>query len=96
MYLIDLEYQVPLERVDAALEAHVAFLHRQYGQGTFLLSGRKVPRSGGIILARGISRDELEAILQGDPFCQRGFARYTVTEFVASMTAPGLAQFKEG
>lgn len=96
MYLIDLEYQVPLERVDAALEAHVAFLREQYAQGTFLFSGRKTPRSGGIILARGIARDELDAVLRRDPFQQQGLARYTVTEFTASMTAPELAMLKEG
>lgn len=96
MLLIDLDYEVPLEQVDTALDAHVAFLREQYAQGRFLLSGRKVPRSGGIILARGISRQELDAILDRDPFRQQGLARYTVTEFVASMTAPELAQLKEG
>ncbi|HKK01628.1 MAG TPA: YciI family protein [Desulfuromonadales bacterium] len=96
MYLIDLEYQVPLEQVDAARDAHVAFLREQYAQGVFLFSGRKVPRSGGIILARGVTLDELDAILQKDPFRQQGLARYTVTEFVAGMTAPELAQFQEG
>jgi uncharacterized protein YciI len=96
MFLIDLQYQVPLEQVDAALDAHVAFLREQYAGGTFLLSGRKVPRSGGVILARGVGRNELEDILRRDPFRVQGLARYTVTEFVASMTAPELAPLKEG
>jgi uncharacterized protein YciI len=96
MFLIDLQYQVPLEQVDAALDAHVAFLREQYARGTFLLSGRKVPRSGGVILARGVGRDELEDILRRDPFREQGLARYSVTEFVASMTAPEIAPLKEG
>ncbi len=96
MFLIDLQYVVPLERVDAALEGHVAFLRRQYERGLFLISGRKVPRTGGVIIARGITRAELDAILDDDPFRQQGLARYTVTEFVAGMTAAELAMFREG
>lgn len=96
MFLIDLQYVVPLERVDAALEDHVAFLREQYERGLFLISGRKVPRTGGVILARGVSRAELDAILDTDPFRQQGLARYTVTEFVASMTADVLAPLREG
>jgi len=96
MFLIDVEYEVPLAEVDAALDGHVAFLRRQYERGVFLASGRKVPRTGGIILARGVASAELEAILAADPFKERGLARYTVTEFVASMTAPELDRFREG
>ncbi len=96
MFVIDMQYVVPLTMVDAALEAHVAFLREQYERGLFLLSGRKVPRTGGVILARGVSRAELDAILETDPFKRQGLARYTVTEFVASMTAADLAPLREG
>ena len=96
MFLIDVHYEVPLAEVDAALADHVAFLREQYEKGIFLVSGRKVPRTGGIILARGIDRAGLDAILELDPFKERGLARYTVTEFVASMTAPELVALQEG
>jgi uncharacterized protein YciI len=96
MFLIDVRYRVPLERVDQALADHVAFLQENYARGIFVLSGRKVPRSGGIILARNVGRVELDAILATDPFAQQGLATYEVTEFVASMTAPGLAALQEG
>lgn len=96
MFLIDVQYEAQLTEVDAALADHVTFLRQQYQQGVFIVSGRKVPRTGGIILARGVTRDELDAILDSDPFKQQGLARYTVTEFVASMTAVELATFQEG
>ena len=44
--------------IDANMRAHMAFLKQQYAAGKFLVSGRKVPRDGGIILALGKSRDE--------------------------------------
>ncbi|MBJ6724592.1 YciI family protein [Geomesophilobacter sediminis] len=95
MFLIDVQYQVPLNEIDEALEAHVAFLREQYAKGILVASGRKIPRTGGIILARGITREQLDAVLEQDPFKARGLARYTITEFVASMTAPELEAFRE-
>jgi len=52
--------------------------------GTFLVSGRKIPRDGGIILAVGDSREQIEAIAREDPFHARGLADVRVVEFRAS------------
>ena len=35
------------------MAAHVAFLKKHYASGHFLVSGRKIPRDGGIIIAAG-------------------------------------------
>jgi hypothetical protein len=51
MFVIELTYKVPLTQIDAMMKEHVAFLDRHYAAGTFLLSGRKLPRDGGIIIA---------------------------------------------
>ena len=67
------------------------FLRKHYGEGTFLLSGRKIPRDGGIILAAGKSREELEAIAREDPFCANGLAEFRIIEFRASQRADDLA-----
>lgn len=76
--------------IDAVIPAHVAWLKAHYAAGHFLASGRRVPRSGGVILANGLTREALERVLAGDPFRQAGAAEYEVTEFVPSMTAPQL------
>ncbi|BEV72335.1 MULTISPECIES: YciI family protein [unclassified Paludibacterium] len=88
MYIVSLTYTRPLQEVDALLEAHIAWLKDAYAAGVFIASGRKVPREGGVILARG-ERAELDAWLARDPFAVGAVARYDVTEFVPSMTAPG-------
>ena len=95
MFIVDLTYVQSLEIVDSHLEAHVAYLKEQYAAGVFLASGRKVPRTGGVILARCRSVEELQAVLDRDPFKQNGVARYTVTEFVPTMTAEGLETLQE-
>jgi uncharacterized protein YciI len=90
MYVISITYTAPLERVDDALEAHRAFLGQQFEAGVFVMAGPKVPRNGGVIVAVGIERDRLDAILAADPFAQRQLARYDITEFKATRLAAGV------
>ncbi|MDR6493141.1 YciI family protein [Paraburkholderia sp. 22099] len=90
MYVIDLIYTAPLERIDDALEAHRAFLTKHFDAGVFVAAGPKMPRDGGIILAVRIERDKLDEILASDPFAQQHLARYEVTEFKTTRLAAGL------
>jgi uncharacterized protein YciI len=69
------------------MAAHVVFLKKYYASGNFLVSGRKIPRDGGIILAVGKSRQQIEAIVQEDPFCALGLADVRIIEFRASQRA---------
>ncbi|WUR14998.1 YciI family protein [[Empedobacter] haloabium] len=95
MFVITLTYEKPTEEIDALLAAHRAFLREQYDNGVFLMSGRMVPRTGGIIIATADSRADIEAILELDPFQQAGAASYQITEFVPTMTADILATFRQ-
>ncbi|MBE1275696.1 YciI family protein [Enterovibrio baiacu] len=90
MFVVSLTYTVALSEVDQYIDAHIAYLEKQYAEGHFLASGRKVPRTGGIILARANDRAHLDAILREDPFYQAGVADYDVMEFEPSMAAEGL------
>jgi uncharacterized protein YciI len=94
MFIVALTYTAPLARIDSFLAAHRAFLDEQYARGLFLMSGRKEPRDGGIIIAHAASRAELESVLRDDPFHQAGVARYEITEFVPTMTAEALAAYR--
>lgn len=88
MFIISLTYQKTLEEVDAHLSKHVEFLKSHYAKGIFLASGRKNPRTGGVILALAANKAEMEAIIALDPFYIHGVAQYEITEFIASMTSP--------
>ena len=87
MFVIELTYKADLARIDAHMAAHVAFLRKYYAAGNFLVSGRKIPRDGGIILAVGPTREEIEAIAREDPFIVRGLADFRIIEFRASQRA---------
>jgi uncharacterized protein YciI len=90
MFVIELSYTAPLSEIDAAMKEHVAFLEQGYAAGLFLVSGRKIPRDGGIILALGPDRAQVEALMQHDPFVAGGLATVRVIEFRASQRAPDL------
>lgn len=89
MFVVNLTYIKPLANVDAHLEEHMRFLRTQFERGVFIASGRKVPRDGGVILARCDSREVLWKVLKQDPFHRAGIARFDLIEFVPSTVQPG-------
>jgi len=87
MFVIELSYKVDLEEIDAHMAAHVRFLKKYYATGNFLVSGRKIPRDGGIILAVAKRRQDIEAIIKEDPFYEHRLADFRIIEFRASQRA---------
>ena len=59
MFVIELLYKAPLADIDKHMPAHMKFLKKYYASGHFLISGRKIPRDGGIILAVGENRERV-------------------------------------
>ena len=87
MFIIELTYKAALPEIDGAMKAHMAFVRKHYASGHFLMSGRKIPREGGIIFAIGKDREEIERIAHEDPFYVKGLAEIRVVEFRASQRA---------
>jgi uncharacterized protein YciI len=92
MFVIELIYKADLSVIDAHMAAHMKFLKKFYKSGNFLVSGRKIPRDGGIILAVGKSLTEIEAIAREDPFYAHGLADVRVIEFRASQQADDIQE----
>ncbi len=89
MFVISINYISDLSVVDSYIEEHIAFLDKYYEAGYFIASGRKEPRTGGIILAQASTRAELQEIVAQDPFFKAGIAEYELTEFTPSKVANG-------
>jgi uncharacterized protein YciI len=94
MFVLLLTYIKPLDEVDALMRKHMAWLNEQYDAGRFVVSGRQIPRTGGVILARGDDREEIEALAAGDPFVAGGVATCEVIQFRASQAATGFDDLK--
>lgn len=95
MFVIELTYKADLADIDAHMDEHVEFLKKYYAAGSFLVSGRKIPRDGGIIVAVGTSRQHIQAIIEEDPFYQHGLADFRIVEFRASQRAKDLPRRME-
>jgi uncharacterized protein YciI len=93
MFIISLTYTKPTEEADKHMAAHMDWLKAAYADGTFIASGRKVPRTGGVILARG-ERAEIEALCAKDPFAIHGIADIDITEVNFTSAADGFEGLK--
>lgn len=87
-YVIDLTYIVALEQIDQHVEDHMAVLRRYAETGVIAASGRKSPRTGGIIVTHDVEEGAVQALINDDPFHQHELARYTVTPVRSPLNRP--------
>ena len=92
MFILLLTYQDGvLGQLDALLPEHYEYVDRNIAAGIFFLTGRRVPRTGGVILARADSRETIEKVIAEDPFLRTGAVAYDVIEIEPTRSAlPGL------
>jgi uncharacterized protein YciI len=84
MFVLISRFQRPLDEVNHSFASHSAWVQRQYESGRFLVSGRREPPIGGIIVARASSEQELQEVLSTDPYRQKGLAEYVIFAFEAT------------
>ncbi len=95
MFIVSLTYIADLKEVDKILSEHIKYLEIQYAKGSFIASGRKIPRTGGIILSKLDSLEKLQKVLDKDPFKINNLATYEIQEFIPSMASDGFVNLKE-
>lgn len=88
MYLLLVHYTQPMEKVNAVTPDHRAYLDRFYATGELLVSGRRNPPSGGVLVGHFKDRASADAFVAGDPFVTSGVARYEIIEFDPVKRAP--------
>jgi uncharacterized protein YciI len=79
--MVELTYTVSFEQLQPALPEHRTFLNAGYELGWVLYSGPQEPKTGGIIVARATSLDDLRTYLAEDPLQKQGLAVYRIVEF---------------
>ena len=81
MFIVNLTFVKPLEEVEKHLAEHIKFLNKYYTINKFICSGRKNPRTGGVILCNAKNMEEVNEIISEDPFNKNSIANYDVVEF---------------
>ncbi|MGJ4944450.1 YciI family protein [Bradyrhizobium sp. HKCCYLS1011] len=92
-FFLEGEHLVPFEQRDPdMIAAHRRFLQKGYDEGRFLLSGPSIPPTGGVLIARAQSREQLDEFLAEEPFCRAKLMRFCrVIEFDPVQHQPVLA-----
>jgi uncharacterized protein YciI len=80
-FVVEITYRVPAEELGEATAQHREYLQAGYQAGTLLFSGPQVPRTGGIVVARAETAEEIESFFGRDPYRVRGLADYRFVEF---------------
>jgi uncharacterized protein YciI len=79
VYLMISTYRAPLEQVDEARTAHLAFVDELQRAGVLVSAGRQDPPVGGILLLDVESEAWAHELLADDPYVRQGLADYAAT-----------------
>lgn len=93
MYIVLLSYIKPIEEVERWIDLHIEFLDKYYEEGLFIFSGRRDPRTGGVILVNTDSEEKIQQIIREDPFHQNEIALYDTVKFTPTKYDPKFHEF---
>jgi uncharacterized protein YciI len=80
-FIIIIHYNESVDKINAIRPRHREFLENGYRDGMVLFSGPRVPRTGGLIAARGKTSGEVRNFFSNDPYLKENAARYEFIEF---------------
>ncbi|WP_411681780.1 YciI family protein [Clostridium thailandense] len=87
MFILILKYVKPIEEVEKELNSHITYLEKYYSLKKFICSGRRNPRTGGVILCNADTIEEIHKIIKEDPFYEKKIAEYEIIEFIPTKYA---------
>lgn len=93
MFILILKYIKPIEEVEKELNSHITYLEKFYSLQKFICSGRRNPRTGGVILANAYDIEEVREIIKEDPFYEKKIAEYEIIEFMPTKYADEFNRF---
>jgi uncharacterized protein YciI len=95
-YIVEINFTVPLAQIEAIVPQHRAFLQTGYDRGWLLMSGPLNPRTGGLVVARAPSLEEIQSFFRQDPYQVNRLATYRFAEFSPVKRQPLLESWVNG
>lgn len=80
-FIVLINYKAPIEQIEATTPIHREFLKQGYEKGLLLFSGPRVPRSGGVVCAKGKTLEEVDNFFMDDPYRKNNLADYEFIQF---------------
>lgn len=91
MYLVDMSFTDMAKITPELTDKHKSHLEQEYKKNKLMFGGRKVPRTGGILISQHANEQELIQVLNSDPFVKSGAVSYSITEFIPVMASKAYA-----
>lgn len=82
-FMIILRFTDDETRAGELMEAHMAHIRQGFDEGIFLVGGPITQKQGGGLIARGVSRDEIEYRVATDPFVKEQVVQAEIIEIEA-------------
>lgn len=80
MFVILLKFGANKSKAGDFMKSHKAWIEQGFDDGVFIMVGSLTPNAGGGLLATGVSREEIEARVQADPFVAEGIVEADILE----------------
>lgn len=93
MFILKLKYSKPLEEVDKLVKPHTKYLEKYCSLQKFICTGRLNPRTGGIIICNAKDKEEIETLIEEDPFYINEVAEYEIIDFLPKVYAEGFEEY---
>jgi uncharacterized protein YciI len=86
-FIVTITYVKPMDEVESHTPAHREYSAQLAERGVLLASGPFSPRTGGMLIMQGESREAVDAVIADDPFKKESIADYEVREWVPKVGA---------
>ncbi|TCP25598.1 uncharacterized protein YciI [Scopulibacillus darangshiensis] len=93
MFIVLLKYIKPLSAVDEFIQEHTEFLDKHYKRKEIVFSGRREPRTGGIMLVNLNDADAVKEMIAEDPFYKNDIAEYDIIKFTPTKYDEAFSSF---
>lgn len=90
MFVIQLKFSTNKANAGQYMDGHNAWLRDGFTKGLFLLAGTIQPKLGGAILAHNATLEQVQAIVNKDPFVVEDVVAAEIIEITPSKAAPQL------
>lgn len=92
-FAVFIKYLESLDKIKSVQEVHRNLLQSGVEKGIILVSGPIEPRTGGIVIMRSQSMEDVKKFFNEDPYLKNNYAEYTFFEFKPGKHQPFLSDW---
>ncbi len=89
-HVLTITYEKPIDVIEQARPAHLAWLNDEVAAGRILLAGRQESGAGGVLITGDITAEEAQDVIDRDPYTLAGIVSYQRLSFNGGIRAAGL------